>query len=173
MDELYRAILALDRPPGPAVRALRLGDWALRLEGLDAELLATLERRWGAFLQPAGGDPPRATLRLHRADAPRFLTRTPAGELYRVEARNAAEERVIVSYHFAVVAEDRGRVFRLALAAQAEEPAGRVVENAVRVIAARLAAEDGGFALHAGGVLRGGRAYLLAGPSGAGKTTAV
>jgi hypothetical protein len=48
-----------------------------------------------------------------------------------------------------------------------------MLENAVRLLVARMAVERGGFALHAAGVLRDGKAWLFAGPSGAGKTTAV
>ncbi len=38
---------------------------------------------------------------------------------------------------------------------------------------ARMAVERGGFAMHAAGVLRDGKAWIFTGPSGAGKSTAV
>jgi hypothetical protein len=47
------------------------------------------------------------------------------------------------------------------------------LENAVRCLVGRIAVEEGGFAMHAAGVLKDGRAWLFAGKSGSGKTTAV
>jgi hypothetical protein len=47
------------------------------------------------------------------------------------------------------------------------------VDNAARLLVARLALQAGGFALHGAAVVEGGRARVLAGPSRAGKTTAV
>jgi len=63
--------------------------------------------------------------------------------------------------------------WRAAISEAADEPLERIVENVVRFVIARVAAEDGGFALHASGVLRDGRAFLFAGPSRAGKSTVV
>ena len=54
-----------------------------------------------------------------------------------------------------------------------DEPVGRVVENVLRLLLARHVVEQGGVPFHAAGVVRDDRAHLLAGPSGAGKTTAV
>jgi len=55
----------------------------------------------------------------------------------------------------------------------AQEPTDRALENAVRYLVARRCVGEGGFALHGAGVLRHGRAHVFAGPSRAGKTTAV
>jgi hypothetical protein len=63
--------------------------------------------------------------------------------------------------------------WRAGLAITDAEPPARIVENLVRYLIARLCVRDGGFALHAAGVLRDGRAHLFAGPSRSGKTTAV
>ena len=52
-------------------------------------------------------------------------------------------------------------------------PIDRLLDNVARYFVARLAIERGGFALHAAGLLKDGRAHLLAGPSRAGKSTAV
>ena len=80
---------------------------------------------------------------------------------------------MVISYHFAHWQDDAPATWRCALADQGQEPAERVLENAVRCLVSRVAVEDGGFALHAGGVLDDGRAYLFAGPSRSGKTTAI
>jgi hypothetical protein len=47
------------------------------------------------------------------------------------------------------------------------------LDNAARYLVARLAIERGGLALHGAGVRRDSRAWIFAGPSGAGKTTAM
>jgi hypothetical protein len=112
-------------------------------------------------------------LRLFQDRAAGWLKSEQPVELYRLEAINDTSRRVIVSYHFAMCAEGDPRVWRLAIADQDREPLGRVVENGVRYMVARLAIERGGFAMHGAGVLRDGLAYLFAGPSRSGKTTAV
>jgi hypothetical protein len=60
-----------------------------------------------------------------------------------------------------------------ALSEEPDEQPGRILENVVRYVVARMALQLGGFALHAAGVLREGRAYVFAGPSLSGKTTVV
>jgi hypothetical protein len=90
-----------------------------------------------------------------------------------MEAVNDTAHRVILSYHFALCAEDDPTIWRVAVADQSSEPMERVVDNATRYVVARLAIESGGFALHGAAVLRDGRAYLFAGPSRSGKSTAV
>jgi len=154
-------------PRGEAVRELRLGRLALRLEGLDAGLARELEGRWGGFLVPQSGAVPDLVLQVTDAGAEDFLPESGPGEGYRLESRDG----LIVSYHFAIARQAAG--WKIAVTRQQREPLGRVVENAVRYLTARLALRHGGFALHAAGLLHEGKAYLLAGPSGSGKTTAV
>ncbi len=95
-------------------------------------------------------------------------------EPYRIEAVNDPSRRLVASYHFGIAAEaPRHASWRLGITDQPDEPLERILDNALRFVTARLAVDDGGFAMHAAGVARDGRAYLLAGPSGAGKSTAV
>ena len=157
---------------GDLRRDLSIGDSVLRIVGLDARLAATLEQRWGPFLVAASGRSPLATLQVHDHDGPGWLGPAAAGEGYRLEALGDATQRVVVSYNFALCAAADGR-WRVAIRDGADEPVGRVLENAVRFLTARVAVELGGLPLHAAGVLRQGRAYLFAGPSRSGKTTAV
>jgi hypothetical protein len=145
----------------------------IAIEGLDDDLAGALDARWGGFLEKPAGNRPDYTLRVFQETAESWLNYEQSAEQYRMEAINDAARRVIVSYHFALCAEEDPRVLKLAVADQVREPMARVLENAVRYIVARLAIERGGFAMHGAGVLREGRAYLFAGPSRSGKTTAV
>jgi hypothetical protein len=80
----------------------------------------------------------------------------------------------MTTYHLATSPENPGgAVWRAAVAAAPRERPDRVVENGVRYLVARLAVAEGGLALHGAGVLRGRRAFVFAGPSRSGKTTAV
>jgi hypothetical protein len=146
---------------------------SIRIEGLDDALAEVLDARWGAFIQRPNDERPDYALRLFQDRTSGWMRSEQPVELYRLEAINDTAHRVIVSYHFAMCAEADSRIWRLAMADQEREPLGRVVENGVRYMVARLAVERGGFALHGAGVLRDGLAYIFAGPSRSGKTTAV
>jgi hypothetical protein len=164
----------LTRPRGPETRVLLIGEYAVRLEGLDPALAACLERRWGAaFLVRGAPGPTRLLLRVLDAGARGWLPPAKPGERYRVESLGAAAGGLVVSYHFALAADGEPGAWRVGLSAPSPEPLERSLENAVRFLVARAVAEDGGLALHAAGVVREGRAFLLAGASGSGKTTAV
>lgn len=170
---LFESVRGLTRPLGDASRDLVLGDLRLRLEGLPAGLTRDLERRWGGFLAEPCETAADLTLRLYQAETAGWLERPRPGERYRLEARNDEAQRVVVSYHFAICPEPGARAWRLAVARDPDEPRERIVENAARYAVARMALDAGGFAMHAAAVLRDGRAWIFAGPSRSGKTTAV
>lgn len=169
----HRELLELDRERGDERGLLDLGLGAALLEGLDPSLRRSLELRWGPFLGDDGGRTavPLCRVRVLRAAAG-WLPANP-GELYRVEAFNDPQRRLVASYNFALCEDGGPDRLRVALHDDGAEPLGRALENALRVIAARLALAAGGFAMHGAGVLGEGRAELFAGPSGSGKTTAV
>jgi hypothetical protein len=169
---LYERLMALERPLGTQHRLLRVGRRVLRLEGLDSTLAADMEHRWGPFLVLEDPTPPSTTLRILAGGPERWLERS-YGESYRVEAVNDPLQRVVVSYNFAIGAEAGSATWRAALSEEPDEQPGRILENVVRYVVARMALQLGGFALHAAGVLREGRAYVFAGPSLSGKTTVV
>ena len=171
IDEARARLARLDRSMGTARRDLTIGSDTIRFEGLSDALAATLDARFGGFLAPAGEGPVRLIVRTVCGDGAGWLPRWAPGERYRLEA-DAAGPLVVRSYHFALVPELSG-AWRLALDDLGVEPIGRVVENAVRYLVARVATERGGLALHGAGVLRNGRAFLFVGPSGAGKSTAI
>ena len=170
--DLHSDLLALQRSPGDRSVELRLGGWTLRLEGLDPAMAEELADRWGGYLFPASS-PPTATLRILRSERRGWLEQEAPAETYRVEALNEEERRVVISYRFAVCADDAVDRWRVALASSDVEPVGRLIENAVRYLLARLAVDHGGFAVHGACILHEGRALIFTGPSGSGKTTAV
>jgi hypothetical protein len=154
-------------------RTLTIGPFRLRLDGLDAELAARLEHRWGPFLAGSSENEPSATIEIGASDGTALLPAPRPAERYRIEPLPGAR-RGIASYGF-TAAERKGcpHAWELELAPGGSEPAERRVENGVRFVTACLALDAGGLALHAAGVLVAGRAFLLAGPSRAGKSTAV
>ena len=164
---------ALDRPRGSEERVLRIGEWRLRIHGLDRVLGTALDRRWGGFLTPEDAVTPDCSVLALRGGNERWLEQSPPGEPYRVEAAIEAGRPLVHSYHFAACPEGNDASWRVAITDTGAEPAERTLENAVRYLVARLAVQRGGFALHASGVLRDGRAFLFAGGSRAGKSTAV
>ncbi|NIM00556.1 MAG: hypothetical protein GTN89_06720 [Acidobacteria bacterium] len=156
---------------GDEARELVVGDRAFRFEGLSDEHAAALEHRWGPYLDRESGLPLDKTIHVTDADAGGWLGEPSPGEVYRVEALETPSGVLALSYAFALGPADGG--WRVALDTGSGEPPERSLENAARILAARTAAERGGFAMHSAGVLRGDRAWIFAGPSGAGKSTAV
>jgi hypothetical protein len=171
--DLHAELRTLDRTWGNEARILIIGDRHVRIEGLDVELADALDRRWGAFLGRPAGEMADYTMRILRVSRGGWLKHEGPSEQYRIEAVNDAESRVIISYHFALCAEEDPAIWRVAVADQSSEPLERILDNATRFVVARLAIESGGFALHGAAVLHDGRAYLFAGPSRSGKSTAV
>jgi hypothetical protein len=169
---LHERLRSLDRVHGPAQLGLRLGGRQIELEQLDAGLVRELERRWGGFVVPARSRAADLTVRFFRGGPGTWLERWQPGERYRLESVGHDDERVVASYHFGLAREGQRATWRAGLSDDPAEPPARIVENLIRFLAAHLALDDGGFALHAAGILREGRAYLLAGPSRAGKSTA-
>jgi len=155
------------------VVALELGHWRIVLEGLDDALADALLRRWDGFHASPGGAPATFVLRVVRGDDSLWLPHWERFERYRIEGTIEDETPLVRSYHFALAPNAGGRSWQFALADEPDEPVERIAENAVRYALARIAAEAGGFALHGAGVLEEGRAYVFAGPSRSGKSTAV
>ena len=170
---LLDRLRSLDEPRGPGRILLALGEWSIAIEGLDAGLEDILERRWAGFATRCRDVANAVTLRVVRGGESLCLPRWQGFERYRIEGAVEHGMPVVRSYHFALAPGEGPRAWRLAVADERDEPGERTIENAVRYTVARTAAEAGGFALHGAGVLRDGRAYVFAGPSRSGKSTAV
>jgi len=163
---------SLDRSLGRSRLSLFLGRQRIDLEGLDGDLAESLRRRWGGFVVDAPSGPQCCTARFFRAGPGTWLERWAPGEVYRIEPLGDADHRLVASYHFAMTREAGPSNWKIGVSDEPEERRDRLVDNAVRFLAANLALDDGGFALHAAGILRGRDAHLFAGPSRAGKSTA-
>ncbi len=172
IDEARARLHSLDRSAGNASRDLTIGADTIRFVGLTDGLAAILDARWGGFLSAVGSAEASLVVRTVRGDGAGWLPRWRPGESYRLEADATAGPLVVRSYHFALVPELSG-AWRLAVEEQDAEPVGRILDNAARYLAARLALLRGGLAVHGAGVRRGSRAWIFAGPSRSGKTTAV
>jgi hypothetical protein len=172
IEEARDRLSRLDRPAGSAVRDLAIGHDVIRFTGLSDALAAVLDARWGGFVAAASDVAPRYLVRAVRGDGSGWLPHWRHGEAYRLEADDAGGPLLVRSYHFALSPEISGG-WRLAVEDRGDEPVGRVLDNAARYLVARLAIERGGLAVHGAGLRRGGRAFIFAGKSGAGKTTAM
>lgn len=172
IDEARARLHSLDRSAGNASRDLTIGADTIRFVGLTEGLAAILDARWGGFLSAVGSAEASLVVRTVRGDGAGWLPRWRPGESYRLEADATAGPLVVRSYHFALVPELSG-AWRLAVEEQDAEPVGRILDNAARYLVARLALLRGGLAVHGAGVRRGSRAWIFAGPSRSGKTTAV
>jgi hypothetical protein len=170
---LLHALRSFHRPRGVRSIALNVGEWQIVLDGLDDLLAGALERRWEGFVGPARGGTESRHLRVVRGEGSLWLPHWRPFEQYRIEGVLEGGVPLAHSYHFALAPDADSNTWRFALADDPDEPVERVVENVVRYMVARAAAEAGGFALHGAGVLREERAYVFAGPSRSGKSTAV
>ncbi|HEX5043486.1 MAG TPA: hypothetical protein VFV75_11305 [Candidatus Polarisedimenticolaceae bacterium] len=151
-------------------RMLRVGPWTIAFRGLEAALARALDVRWGPFVE--AGSAASVEVLVGRAAPGATLAPWTRGERYRMEAVAGPGIPAVRSYGF-VLAPAGGAAFALDLDPGGGEPAERRVENAARLLVARLALQAGGFALHGAAVIEDGRARVLAGPSRAGKSTAV
>jgi hypothetical protein len=171
--EPYERLRQASRPLGEGERTLVVGDCSIRIQGLSGELSERLAGRWGGFLERPVPHGTGVTVRLFRCGPDYWLGAPRRGEPYRIEALNDGARRVVASYHFAIGADARPGTWRVGITEDADELLDRIVDNAMRFVTARLAVDEGGFAMQAAGVMREGRAWLFAGPSRAGKTTAM
>ena len=171
LADLRPRLAACDTPRGERSRDLTIGPWRLRFDGLDAGLDGYLQNRWAAFWGPPEGIA-TVTVHVRRGDGNTWIPPGPPGERYRLEAAMDADGILVTSYRFAL-APEAGSTWRLAIEETESEPLERIVENAARFLVARLAAEQGGLALHGAGLARGGRAWVFSGPSRSGKSTAI
>ena len=169
---MHRRLHGLEQSLGSESRELQIGEDVVRLDGLAPDLARTLERRWGGFLHAEDAAEPSVGLRLYDAGARGWLGDPQPGEQYRIESHGEGDSRVVASYNFAL-APDADGGWRLGVTRREGEPLGRILDNAARYIAARIAIDRGGFAMHAAAALHEGEAFVFGGPSGSGKTTAL
>lgn len=144
---------------GAYVTSVAIGGLPIGICSADPEFIAMLERRYSGFV----GAPDEATIRLEVdlvASAPigdddEDLAVARAGGRWTITRGDFRADWDPVS--------KRGRV------RQAAYP--YAIDSVMRIVHSLVLAERGGFLLHAASVIRGGRAFIFSGVSGAGKTT--
>lgn len=160
-------------PLGASSAELRAGPLELRLRRADRDALDSLARWAGA--ERAAGEPWAAIeIELTRAERERYLADPQPGEPLRLEVWSEPHGGFAAVTHHAALLLDAACERGLAvLTRQPPERLDLSLQNLLRVAAAwALARRGAGLLLHAAAVERGGRAVLLLGHSGAGKTTA-
>jgi len=165
---------------GDRARLLRIGSLAVEITGLDERLDALVARNYEGFLSGAG-EVPKVSLRSRpgsisvlRTEAERFLYLPRAEgecEEARLDARFEERRVELWSYFFAMSFDRDANSGTLLLCDAAELDVIQAIENSLRFFVSTLALRQGGFLLHASGVVKDGRAVLFFGPSGAGKST--
>jgi hypothetical protein len=151
------------------------------LSGLAPAQEEAARHRFGALCgpaRPAGGEA-AVTLRMFRAPAADFLAVDTRGWEYALDFAPAATSLAVAGLRL-MARLDRPAEGALSAAVWTSEAAGEewasVCENCLRVLVAHRLLATGGAVLHSAGVVDrvpgGDRAFLLLGPSGAGKTTA-
>lgn len=156
------------QPHGDGAFTVAVGGIAVRFEGLSEQLKAAALERYGPFLSE---EPPVHTVGLF--EGPSDYLDMAEDKFLRLEEREFDEGRILVSHVFAALrppANGKG-LLRVSSEQSLRNVIG-AIENYLRWVVADLALDRGGFVLHAAGLAKDGKAYLLFGHSGAGKSTA-
>jgi hypothetical protein len=151
------------------------------LAGLAPAQEAAARRRFGILCRPMDAGIPQVVLRMFRAPAADFLAVDTRGWEYALDFAPAAASLAVAGLRL-MARLDWSAEGALSAAVWTSEPAGEewasVCENCLRVVVAHRLLAAGGAVLHSAGMVDRGpgpgadRAFLLLGPSGAGKTTA-
>ena len=137
---------------------LEIGGRAIRLLTTDAGFRAMLAARYGAFVNPSAHTELELSIRLHGSPA------DPPDE--EVRAALLDGRWLVTRGDFQAVWDpDAGT----GMVEQTPNPYS--IDTVLRIIHTLLLAREGGFLLHASSAVRGHRAFVFSGLSGAGKTT--
>jgi hypothetical protein len=158
-------------PWGDRAVALDVAGGPYLLSGLAASQEDALRRRFGPLCGPAESN--GTATRVFRAPAADFLPIDTRGWEYTLDLDPAPDALRVAGLHLMARLDWTPA---LAGALWTPETAGEewtpVCENYLRLLTAYRLLEEGGTLLHSAGVSDGESAWLLLGPSGAGKTTA-
>jgi hypothetical protein len=159
---------------GSEALRLQVGPLEFRLEGLNLRQVERLRGMYGPFLRPAAAEAAGSglTISLTRAGVERFLA-LPSGrfEEYRLGRRTRDGRHDLWAYEFAATADAGFTRAEVALLTEEGAEFNRGLENVLRFLCACTILDRGGLLVHGAGIVRGGRAHVFFGHSGAGKTT--
>jgi hypothetical protein len=137
--------------------AIEIGGNPIRLRSTDPKFLSTLERRYAGFWRPSENTGALLNIELQ---APQ----TTRDEDVQVSVQTG--EWHIRRGDFYAVWNHRQRTGTVL-----QQASPYALDSALRIIHSLLLTDQDGFLIHAASVIRGGKAFFFAGPSGAGKTT--
>jgi hypothetical protein len=163
-------------PPQGALSAeLQAGPLCLSLQRVDQPLLDSLARWAGPSTGQASAGAERVEIEFTRSERPQYLVDPDPGEPLRMLTWAEPNGGFAMVTHEAALLVDDGVERGIAvLSPQAPERLDLSLQNLLRVATAwRLARSRRGLLLHAAALELDGRATLLLGHSGAGKTTAL
>jgi hypothetical protein len=147
---------------------IAVGGVVVRLAGLPPALAAVVRRRYAAFALPAGG---HAAVEIEVAvDGPADVPESVIDETLDVERSCEVERQgglvAVRGPRFEGTLDPATRRGRLVT-----QPALGPLDAMLRAALSLALVDHDGVVVHAAGVARGGRGFVFAGPSGAGKTT--
>lgn len=142
--------------PSPSV-TVEIGGIPILLQPSDPEFCKVLENRYAGFLNPRSVPACQFEIQLDASGEPsdedaRVSRQGPLWEFQRGDFRASWDRRT-----------GRGWIRQC--------PNPYSIDTVLRITHSLVLAEEGGFLVHAASAIRGGRAFLFAGVSGAGKTT--
>jgi hypothetical protein len=155
------------KPLGVGQITLGVGGIAVKVSGIPADLLPSLQERYAPFLASLK---PNHEVLLQTGE-PRYLHHSP-GTLLRLEEIQDGQGVILVSGNFAARREGARGKLLISDPSNATDSL-MAVENYLRWTTADLALDREGFVLHSAGLAKDAHAYVFFGPSGAGKSTIV
>ena len=146
--------------------AIEIGGMAIALHTQDLAFRQLLENRYAGFIKPSPNPHPQFEFDIDLLD----------NDLFEPAETTHADEDVQVRLQG-----DQWLLQRGDFRARWDSRAGRghirqsrnpyAIDSVLRIVHTLILAKQGGFLVHAASAIRGGRAFLFAGVSGAGKTT--
>jgi hypothetical protein len=151
--------------------AIEIGGMAIALHTQDFAFRQLLENRYAGFIKPSPNPPPQFEF-----DIDLFDNDLLDIDLFEPSETTQADEDVQVRLQGDQWLLQRGD-FRARWDSRASRGHIRqsrnpyAIDSVLRIVHTLILAKQGGFLVHAASAIRGGRAFLFAGVSGAGKTT--
>jgi hypothetical protein len=136
---------------------IKIGGMAVCVASSDAEFLQMLETRYTGFVDSSDHGDFHFDVTLQRSGG------DPDANL---SVKNFGRQWTVERGDFRAEWDSRSRVGEICLSRNPYS-----IDALLRVLHSLILAEQGGFLLHAASGIRGGKAYVFTGPSGAGKTT--
>ncbi len=163
-----------DKAWGAGERVLAFQSLGFQIEGLNAPQVDTLSHRFNGFVSAVNATPGLAQCRCLQGEMGDIeVPLANEHQEYQPAVDYRGDGLSVQGYNFSAKINLDGTQQRTCLYTEIPEHVMRrdVIDNYLRVAAAYAALTRGGLLMHSSGIVIDGRAYLLIGRSGAGKTT--